>query len=84
MKKGEFPARAQLHAISQFLSIKRGLSRVDAHVSSPTLPTASHTLIVSYQNLGLSDLNDVLANPPPGIDELVALSRVINITRSEK
>ncbi|CAM9595084.1 unnamed protein product, partial [Discosporangium mesarthrocarpum] len=36
------------------------------------------------QNLGLSELSDVLKNPPPGIDELVALSRVLKLTRSEE
>lgn len=36
------------------------------------------------ESLGLTDLSQVLANPPPGIDELVALSRVLKLTRSEE
>lgn len=36
------------------------------------------------QSLGLTDLSQVLANPPPGIDELVALSRVLKLARSEE
>lgn len=36
------------------------------------------------QSLGLSEFSEVLANPPPGIDELVALSRVLKLARSEE
>ncbi|CAN0001477.1 unnamed protein product, partial [Laminaria digitata] len=35
------------------------------------------------ESLGLSEFSEVLANPPPGIDELVALSRVLKLARSE-
>eukprot|EP00752_Nemacystus_decipiens_P006686 g6013.t1 len=36
------------------------------------------------ESLGLSEFSEVLANPPPGIDELVALSRVLKLARSEE
>ncbi|CAN0365115.1 unnamed protein product, partial [Ectocarpus sp. 12 AP-2014] len=35
------------------------------------------------ESLGLSEFSEVLASPPPGIDELVALSRVLKLARSE-
>ncbi|CAN0552449.1 unnamed protein product, partial [Ectocarpus sp. 8 AP-2014] len=40
--------------------------------------------VLSCQSLGLSEFSEVLANPPPGIDELVALSRVLKLARSEE
>ncbi|CAM9691052.1 unnamed protein product [Scytosiphon promiscuus] len=36
------------------------------------------------ESLGLAEFSQVLANPPPGIDELVALSRVLKLARSEE
>lgn len=41
-------------------------------------------VISLVQSLGLSEFSEVLANPPPGIDELVALSRVLKLARSEE
>lgn len=62
----------------------------DSTIDTPPPPPLCRALSSLFwsclpgQSLGLSEFSEVLASPPPGIDELVALSRVLKLARSEE
>jgi len=55
-------------------NFQRALSAFDVQKLSSALGIQPELL----ENLGLAELNDILKNPPPGLDELVALSNIMN------
>ena len=65
--------------------IPSNTTQPDPNPPDPVPPlVANRNASCVCQSLGLSEYSEVLANPPPGIDELVALSRVLKLARSEE
>ena len=64
----------EVDTTSAIENFQQALSAFDVQKLSSALGIQQELL----DNLGLSELNDILKNPPPGLDELVALSNIMN------